>query len=131
MKPSRRGFLGGLIGAAAAGPATLAEAARSSLALGDHIGMAHGIGGYSQDPSHYDEASWLRTELARLTGLTREEKRLAASHMLREIDRIEVDTLRSVSLRHKLHMMHDRQIERDHRAHMGSIIRRLAEVAKR
>lgn len=131
MKTSRRGFIGGLVGTVAAGPTALAEVARSGLAMSGYGGASLGLYSQSAAGVPYDEGRWIRDELARLQGLSREEKRLASSHMRREVDRIEVDALRSVSLRHKLHMMQERQIEREHQIQIDSLLRRIAEIAAR
>lgn len=125
---TRRGFLSGMLSAAAAGPAA-AKSALGSLSSAmppttpyPQQGMVAGsmcIGGG-------DYRASLLTRIASMRKMTREEKRRQYGLYREEADRASVLSLRSVSDRHKAQMIYEKQIERNHERDLFYALRDLA-----
>lgn len=138
----RRGFLGLMGGALAAGPSMAKEAVAGleSLAVPGQIAGAEefvksgwgstSIGGYPVDADH-SHGDWLREEIAKITGMTDQRKReIMANMTVRHLDP-DLAVNRSFSLSAKVEMQKRRELERDLAANKRHYARELADWLKR
>lgn len=136
----RRGFLGLMGGAVVAGPGMAKQAAASvgleSMALpsvplsfdGPDPGY---FGSTGQSIDEYDHGEYLKKEIARIVGLSAEERRERIS--MQNISVIDPDLAanRSFSLAFKVQEQKRRNFERSLAREHGSLTRQLAEYLKR
>lgn len=131
MKATRRGFFGGMVGAAVAGPSLVKQAAAQALSGGASNGLNSAIGlgsaGYTTAVNAaYDHGTWLRDRVKQLRGMSADERREAILRMGWDLDLAEVSTLRSVSDRQKMAMLAERRFERQRSQELSSLLRELA-----
>lgn len=136
---NRRGFLGTMFGAAVAGP-SLARSAASSLAQ-QGLASAGAMGSKNYATGVYagsqilggtvNYGDTLRSHLVELTTNRAKLKREQAAEMADMIDVEELGALRSVSPRHKAHMMIERRVERNLRQREGYLQRELRQWMER
>lgn len=132
MKTTRRGFFGGMAGAAVAGPSLVKQAAAQALSgggLAQSAGFASGLAsknvGYQVAGVPVSHLDYLRSRIKALRGLTADERREEIQRMGFDLDLSEVATLRSVSDRHKMAMLAERRFERQREQELSRLVREL------
>ena len=134
MTVNRRGLLGLLGGAAAAGP-------KLAKSIADDIGKSRPMGGFGDDysetgTSQSGHAAWEETRkkiLQRvITGKSAAEKKkqktLIVVRRLDDLERLRLDSLRSVSPGQKMRILIDGMADRDERARIAGAEFELADL---
>lgn len=134
----RRGFLGFLGGAVAAGPAMARQAAVGieslvipSIPWEAPLEPLTGSGIQSASGQPWDEGAYLKDRIAQLVGMTDAERReRIASTYVTSFDP-DLATNRSFSLSAKVSMQKRRNFERQHEREHRGLLREMAEYLKR
>lgn len=116
MRTSRRGFLGFMGGAVAAGPKLATELASAAPQPTPSMGYLHGGIGASND------GDWKARQVAKLRGLLAgrdpqpaRDRKLRRLYSIEQQERFRLDALRSVSPVHRYRMFIDGDMERQDR----------------
>lgn len=137
----RRGFLGTMVGAVAAGPSMAKQAVASGiegLSLGGSLMNFGGVSyasGLASDAimqdANYDPSEWARNELADFLGRSASE--LARQRIETHVDRLDPDIacMQSIALQAKIRMQRDRTFERNQSQQRGWLERQLQDAIKR
>jgi hypothetical protein len=119
---TRRGFLGGVLGAAAAGP-TVASIGLTPMAKYENTRASAGSSGLIGGGSYRDD---LLKQITDIRKMSADDKQERYGVYRNDIHRQQIESLRSVSASHKTRMIFEADTEANYQSDIKRILRALA-----
>ena len=125
---TRRGFLGGVLGAAAAGPAVVSSGlAKASSGIGMQSGLFPPADGWvGRSTAKYSPVADLHKQMDNIRKMSADDKRERYGAYHGDMRRSGIQSLRSVSDTNKARMIFEAEVEANYQSDIKRILRALA-----